>query len=188
MQSDRNGAPEDASMEDTASSPESMGAADQPAGGEPTGEMDRLRADMTSLNERHLRLAAEYDNYRKRTERERREVGARSQAELAGVLLDALDDLERVAGVEAASTSLETVLEGVRLVERKIARALESAGLETVDAEGAVFDPATMEALMTVPAEDPAEDEHVADVFQKGYRFNGQLLRPARVRVKKYED
>jgi molecular chaperone GrpE len=59
--------------------------------------------------------------------------------------------------------------------------------LEPIDAEGEFFDPATMEALMTVPAEHPEDEELVADVFQKGYRFKEILIRPARVRVKKYD-
>jgi molecular chaperone GrpE len=79
------------------------------------------------------------------------------------------------------------VIEGVRLVERKLLRALEEAGLEPVEAAGTPFDPEVHEALMTVPAEEPEEDDMVADVFQEGYRFKGVLLRPARVRVKKFE-
>ena len=150
-------------------------------------EFEALRAEMDALNDRHLRLAAEFDNYRKRNERERVELGARAQAELVGKLLEALDDLQRVVEVDAESTSVEALLEGVELVEKKLRRTLESAGLEPIDAEGEFFNPATMEALMTLPAERPEDDELVADVFQKGYRFRDTLIRPARVRVRKYE-
>jgi molecular chaperone GrpE len=146
-----------------------------------------LESEMTALHDRHLRLAAEFDNYRKRTERERQEVAARSQADLVGRLLDALDDLQRVAAVDAERASAATLLEGVQLVEKKLRSALEAAGLTAVEAEGELFDPQSMEALMTVEAEHPEEDEAVADVFQKGYRFRDLLVRPARVRVKKYE-
>jgi molecular chaperone GrpE len=82
---------------------------------------------------------------------------------------------------------VESLVHGVELVERKLRQTLESAGLERIAAEDAVFDPSTMEALMTVPTDSPEEDDHVADVFQPGYRYQGVLLRPARVRVKKYE-
>jgi molecular chaperone GrpE len=82
---------------------------------------------------------------------------------------------------------VESLLHGFELVERKLRTALESAGLERIAAEAAVFDPSVMEALMTVPTDDPAADDHVADVFQPGYRYQGVLLRPARVRVKKFE-
>jgi molecular chaperone GrpE len=151
---------------------------------------DRLEAaqsELSVLQDRHLRLAAEYDNYRKRSERERTESWGKAQAELVKRLLDVLDDLQRVAQFDEATTTVHALHEGVELVEKKMRAALESAGLTTVDAEGQRFDPGTMEALMTVPADSAEEDEHVADVFQKGYRFQNNLVRPARVRVKKYE-
>jgi molecular chaperone GrpE len=78
------------------------------------------------------------------------------------------------------------VVEGVKLVERKLRQALAAAGLETVEADGARFDPNTMEAVAMVAAESAAEDDVVSDVFQRGYTFRGALLRPARVRVKKH--
>ena len=146
----------------------------------------RVRGELAALNDRHLRLAAEFDNYRKRTERERSETWARSQADLAAGLLDVLDDLGRVTHVDAGAATAPSVIDGVRLVERKLLRALSAAGLEEIDAEGQSFDPASMEALMTVEADSAAEDDTVAAVFQKGYRFKGQLLRPARVQVRKY--
>ena len=149
-------------------------------------DAERAQRELAALNDRHLRLAAEFDNYRKRTERERSETWSRSQAELASALLDALDDLQRVAHVDEEATSVGAVLEGVQLVERKLQRALAAAGLEEVEAEGKRFDPASMEALMTVDAERAEDDDVVAGVLQKGYRFRGHLLRPARVQVRKY--
>ena len=151
------------------------------------GEVERMQRELSSLNDRFLRMAAEYDNYRKRTERDRAEIYQRAQGEVVKRLLDALDDLERVAD-HAETSSTQSLVEGVQLVEKKLLNALAAAGLETVDAFDKPFDPTTMEALATVAAETEAEDEHVADVFQKGYRFGSTLLRPARVRVKKYED
>ena len=133
--------------------------------------MDALRAELDALTDRHLRLAAEFDNYRKRTERERVEIGTRAQAELVTRLLEVLDDLQRVTELEEDSASVASVLEGVRLVEKKFRRTLEGAGLEPIEAEGEIFDPLTMEALMTLPADRPGDDDRVADVFQKGYRF-----------------
>ena len=149
-------------------------------------ELERARAEHAALNDRHLRLAAEFDNYRRRTERERVETWARSQAELASGLLDVLDDLQRVAHVDPASTSVEALLDGVQLVERKLQRALTAAGLEEVDPQDQRFDPASMEALMMVDAESAEQDDTVAGVLQKGYRFKDRLLRPARVQVRKY--
>lgn len=173
------------------------GIVTEPAGPEPapdaaavTGaeaELAALRAELDALNDRHLRLAAEFDNYRKRTERERGEAWVRAQADLAARLLESLDDLQRVASLQAEGASVDSVLEGIRLVEKKLRGELESAGLIAVDAEDRPFDPMTMEALMTVPAERPEDDDIVADVFQKGYLFKETLIRPARVRVRKYE-
>jgi molecular chaperone GrpE len=149
-------------------------------------EVGELRAELEALNDRHLRLAAEFDNYRKRNERERQTLAVRLQSDLVASLLDVLDDLRRVEG-ETSATS-EALLEGVRLVEKKFGSILESAGLEPIETEGKPFDPAVMEALMTVPTEDPAQDGVVADVLQPGYLFRDVLLRPARVRVLQYQD
>ena len=148
--------------------------------------LEAARAELSQIQDRHLRLAAEYDNYRKRTDRERLDAHGRAQAEIVARLLDAIDDLERVAHYDE-NVGTASLLEGVRLVDKKLRQVLEASGLEPVQAEGALFDPTTMEGLATMPAENPEEDEAVSDVFQKGYLFRGQLLRPARVRVKKYE-
>ena len=149
-------------------------------------ELEELRGELDALNDRHLRLAAEFDNYRKRTERDRESLSSRLQVDLVRPLLDVLDDLERVGS--ATEPGETPVAEGVRLVEKKFRTILEAAGLEPLDAEGKPFDPSVMEALMTVPTDDPEADDHVADVFQKGYRFGGTLVRPARVRVLKYDE
>jgi molecular chaperone GrpE len=142
---------------------------------------------MESLTDRNHRLAAEFDNYSRRVERERAEYRVRAQADLVLPLLDLLDDLQRVSGLEVSGTTVESLLEGVGLIEKKFRRALEAEGLEPIDAAGEFFNPSTMEALMTVAAETPEEDDMVADIFQQGYRFKDLLIRPARVRVKKYE-
>jgi molecular chaperone GrpE len=151
----------------------------------PEAELAQLRREFAGASDRYLRLAAEYDNFRKRSERERAELWVRAQADLAGRTLDALDDLERVSQ-HAAGATVDSLLEGVRLVERKLRSALTAAGLEPVDAEGAAFDPNSMEAVAMVGTHLPEEDDLVSDVFQRGYTFRGTLLRPARVRVKKH--
>ena len=165
-----------------ASEQETSGGPDEVAGADAAA----LRAEVDALNDRYLRLAAEYDNYRKRTDRERAELQDRAQAQLVKRILEPLDDLQRVAHYAASATTVDALLEGVQLVERNLLRALESAGLELVEAEGRPFDPEHHEALMTAPTEHEAEDDSVGDVFQKGYRFRGELLRPARVTVRKF--
>jgi molecular chaperone GrpE len=161
---------------------------DSLAAGEAQGlhaEMDELRGELSQLNDRHLRLAADFDNYRKRIERDRHATVARMQVDLVASLLGVLDDLERVAENGATATAA-AVVEGVRLVEKKFLAVLNSVGVEPIEAEGQVFDPSVMEAMATVSTDDPARDEHVADVFQRGYRMGEVLVRPARVRVLKY--
>lgn len=149
---------------------------------------EALRQELDSQRDRYLRLAAEYDNFRKRTQRERAEAGSRAQAELVGSLLEALDDLDRFAHVDPAATPAATVIQGVEMVQRKLAAVLRAAGLEAIDPQDAVFDPAVQEAMTTVPAGSPEEDHTVAQVYQRGYSFGGQLLRPARVVVRQWQE
>jgi molecular chaperone GrpE len=113
---------------------------------------------------------------------------ARAQAELAGKLLDGLDDLQRVSQYTSEDTSVEAIIEGVDLVERKLVRAMAEAGLEPFEPVGEPFDPNTMEAMMRVPTEEEGQDETVSEVFQKGYTFKDLLIRPARVSVFKDDD
>ena len=144
---------------------------------------DRALADQ---QDKYLRLAAEYDNYRKRAVRERQEASVRGQAELLRGLIDALDDLSRFAHVDPATTDTKTVVDGVAMVERKMLKTLASIGVEVINPVDQTFDPATMEAVATEPALSPEDDHVVAKVYQPGYLFNGQLLRPARVVVKQW--
>lgn len=162
------------------------GLASEPQGQQGGGEDGGLREELNAARDRHLRLAAEFDNYRKRVERERSESHVRAQAQLVEKLLDALDDLQRIADFDPATTTSQSLHEGAEMVERKLLRALESAGLEVVEAEGKPFDPTVHEAITTVATDVRDEDDTVADVFQKGYRYKGVLLRPARVRVRKH--
>lgn len=154
------------------------------AGSSAAAEME---AELAAARDRYLRLAAEFDNYRRRTERERSEGSVRAQAQLVQKLLEPLDDLQRVAHFSAENATADSLLEGIQMVERKLLRILESAGLEPVQAKGQRFDPERHEALMTTEAESAEEDETVGDVLQEGYEFKGVLLRPARVQVKKHQ-
>ena len=142
--------------------------------------------ELQDLQDRHLRLAAEFENYRKRTRRELLETRERAHAELAAHLLDVLDDLGRVATIPTDATTVEALHQGVELVERKFLKALADAGMQVIEAEGVRFDPNLHEALATLPTDDPDEDEIVAQVLVPGYRLGDRLLRPARVQVKQY--
>lgn len=147
-------------------------------------DLESLQRDLAIASDRYLRLAAEFDNYRKRVEKERTDTWGRAQADLAGRLLDVLDDLERF--IEHGERSPDPLIEGVQLVDRKLRQALGAAGLQVIEAEGAAFDPNSMEAVAMVETDSRDEDDTVSDVFQRGYSFKGMLLRPARVRVRKH--
>lgn len=150
---------------------------------------DEVRAELEELRdvrERHLRLAAEYENYRKRTRREMSEARQRAQAELTGRLLEALDDLDRFVDSTDGEIEVESLREGVEMVRRKLWKELSEAGLERMEAEGERFDPEVHDALMTTPVEEPEEDGRVSRVLIAGYRFGDRVLRPARVEVQRY--
>ena len=142
----------------------------------------RLEDQLAELRDRHVRLAAEYDNFRKRVAKERIELTDRAQAALAGKLLDVLDDLDRVESGGQLSEN-DVVQQALILIERKLRKELEAAGLERLDPVGMPFDPSLHEAVSVVPAPDPSKDHTVSATFQAGYRFKGSLLRPARVQV-----
>jgi molecular chaperone GrpE len=141
---------------------------------------------LAEQRDRYLRLAAEYDNFRKRTTKERQEASVRGQADMLRGLIDALDDIARFAHVDPATTDTRTVVDGVSMVENKLLKTLSGLGLEVLNPIGQTFDPALHEAVMTEPAASEEEDHQVGRVFQPGYLFNGQLLRPARVVVKQW--
>jgi molecular chaperone GrpE len=125
----------------------------------------------------YLRLAADFDNYRKRVARESAQLSQRANERLLNELLPVLDDLERA--LEAAEAHEEAKLEeGVALVTRSFADVLRKEGLEEVPTDGK-FDPHVHEALLSQPSE--AEEGSVIEVLQKGYRLGDRVIRPARV-------
>ena len=146
------------------------------------GRDPKLETDIAELKDRHLRLAAEFDNYRKRSARERAELTDRAQASFVSKLLDVLDDLDRLVASDP-STPLPLVREGLSAVDRKLWKQLQDAGVERIDPAGEAFDPAQHEAVSTTPAPDRSKDQTVSATFQPGYRFKGALVRPARVQV-----
>jgi molecular chaperone GrpE len=173
-----------AETNDDAAFPTNAGAQGSAAGAAaPREDVDQALAEQ---RDKYIRLAAEYDNYRKRTLRERQESHARGQAELTKQLIDALDDLGRFAHLDPSTVDAATVEQGAELVERKLLKALGAAGLQVINPVNQTFDPTQHEAVSTEPALSPEDDHVVSRVFQQGYLFNGQLLRPARVVVKQW--
>jgi molecular chaperone GrpE len=170
----------DIASTDMSSEPSSRTEGTQPQflGGQDT----RLEDELAELKDRHLRLAAEYDNYRKRSSRERAELADRAQASFVAKLLDVLDDLDRLVASDP-STPLTSLREGLSAVDRKLWKELQDAGVERIDPVGTAFDPALHEAVSTTPAPEHSKEQVVSATFQPGYSFKGTLVRPARVQV-----
>ena len=155
----------------------------EPVDGAEGVELGALEAQ----RERYMRLAAEFDNYRKRTAKEAQQARSRGQGELIKTLLDSVDDLSRFAHLDPATADCATIVHGVELVERNMLKAFAAVGVEVIDPVELPFDPNLHEAVSTQPAASPDEDHMVGQVYQRGYLLNGQLLRPARVVVKQYQ-
>jgi molecular chaperone GrpE len=162
---------------------------DPQQGGE---EEEKVRAELQDLvsglereRDEYLELArrtkADFENYRKRVSREAAEAEARGRSALARELLSVVDNLERAlaAAEQGENGAVDHITEGVRLVHEELSRVLARAGVESFEPTGEQFDPDQHEAMLTKPG---AEGE-ILEVFQKGYRLNGQVLRPARVVV-----
>lgn len=142
----------------------------------------RLEGQLAHANDRYLRLAADFDNFRKRVAKERIELADRAQAAFVIRLLDVLDDLDRLAASDPTGQS-SVVRQGIDLVDKKLRKELEAAGLERVDPVGQRFDPSVAEAVSVIAPPGAEQDHTVSATFQVGYRFKGALVRPARVQV-----
>jgi molecular chaperone GrpE len=149
----------------------------------PEAAVERLTIELAEQNERCLRLAAEFDNFRKRVERQRSEIRQNARSEVVRSILETLDNLARVTALDTTEAKVDDVISGVQMVERSLLRELESAGLTRVGSVDERFDPNDHEAVSTAAAPGEENVDFVAAVFQVGYRFGGILLRPARVQV-----
>ncbi len=157
----------------------------EPPGAESLSESEVMR-EMIPL-EQHQRLLAEFDNYRKRTDRERERTGFWARAELLREILPVLDDMNRARG--ALKPKEKTFdRDGILIIMDRLAEVLKGEGLELIEtSSGDVFDPEIHEAVLTVPSAELPEGR-VADVLEKGYRVGDRLLRPAKVVVTRAPD
>lgn len=149
-----------------------------PDGADPT----ELQQERDDLYDRLLRVTAEFDNYRKRTDRERRLLSESAGADVIQDLLPVLDDLERA--LDAATEADDAFREGVQLIHRQLLEVLRRRGVEPIESVGQLFDPNWHEALAQEPADGHADGEVVGEV-RRGYRIGERLLRAAMVRVAK---
>ena len=144
-----------------------------------TAERDRLAAEKAELYDHWVRRQADYENLRKRTDREKAEIREYAGMEVARSLLEVLDNFERALSVECAD---KDYAKGMELIRQRLFDTLVKLGLEPVPSAGGKFDPHVHHAVETVQTDD-VEDQTLLAELQKGYNFRGRLLRPAMVRV-----
>jgi len=165
---------------DAVSAPEEPQASDQVMDSAALAlQIAQIEQEKSELSDQLLRRLAEFDNYRRRTEREKCEIADSVAGEVVKPLLAILDDFERALKVECASVDYAR---GVELIYQRMSDSLKKLGLEPVQAEGQPFDPNLHHAIEMVETEDVEDHTVVADLL-KGYTFRGRLLRPSMVKV-----
>lgn len=148
---------------------------------EKTEEQERqeLEEEVEELERSLKKVMADFDNYRKRMMREKKNIIERATEDLMTDLIEVLDDFERAMENEDEMDS-----KGVEMIYDKFKKALKEHGLEEIECEGKTFDPNFHECLMSVEDEDHEEDE-IIEEFQKGYKLNDKVIRPSKVKVAK---
>jgi len=142
-------------------------------------EEEKLKAELADSKDKYLRLMAEYDNFRKRSAKERLDISASVKADTLSDMLPVLDNFERALGTE---TQDEAYKQGIEMIFKQFSDALTKLGIEAIDPVGEVFDPNIANAVNQI--EDPELGENVvAQVFQKGYRIGDKVIRYAMVVV-----
>tara|TARA_B100001109_G_C18848143_1_gene467885 strand:+ start:261 stop:812 length:552 start_codon:yes stop_codon:yes gene_type:complete len=156
---------------------------------ENTNEETKVEKELTpeekynELNNRFLRLYAEFENYRKRTNKERLDLITNANSDLLKDLIPVIDDFERAITNNADADDIEGIKEGFSLIYNKYKGLLQSKGLKAMEAKGEVFDPELHEAIANLPTEDKKMKGKVIDDVEKGYFLNDKVLRFAKVVV-----
>ena len=147
-----------------------------------SAEIEALKVALAEANNRHLRLMAEFDNFRRRSAKEQLELIETANGKLLEKLSEVQDNFERAFAAENKAQDLEAFEKGMQMIYNQFAKVLTDAGLEQIDPTGNEFDPNLHEALMQQPSETIPEG-HVVTVFQKGYKLKNKILKTAKVIV-----
>ena len=142
-------------------------------------QLESLAAEKADLHDRLLRRQADFENLRRRSEREKQEIHEFAAMSTLAAILPVMDDFERAL---AADCSDKEYAKGIELIRQRLYEALEKVGLEPIPTEGQKFDPNVHHAVQTVETGE-VEDHSIVEELQKGYNFRGKLLRPAMVKV-----
>lgn len=148
-----------------------------------TDKMALLEEELAQMKDKYLRQVAEFDNYRKRTIKEKAELILNGGEKVLGAMLPVLDDLERAMANIENSDDVTTLKEGVELIIDKLMKTLSAQGLKKMDTVGAEFDTDYHEAVALIPAQEDAQKNHVIDCVQQGYMINEKVIRHAKVVV-----
>ncbi|MGO4290068.1 nucleotide exchange factor GrpE [Chitinophaga sp. RAB17] len=148
-------------------------------------ELEKKEQEVNEIRDKYLRLQAEFDNYRKRTARERIELMQTASKEVIISLLDVLDDSDRASKQLENATDFEAVKDGILLVFNKLKATLQAKGLKPMESIHTSFDPDLQEAITEIPAPTPELVGKVVDVLQPGYYLSDKLIRHAKVIVGK---
>lgn len=146
-------------------------------------KLEAANEEIATLKDKYLRQVAEFDNYRKRTMKEKTELILNGGEKVLNALLPVLDDLERATQSFEKSDDVNTLKEGVSLIIDKLNKALTSQGLQKMDTVGKAFDTDYHEAVALIPAQQEEQKNHVVDCVQSGYMLNDKVLRHAKVVV-----
>ncbi|WP_027963483.1 nucleotide exchange factor GrpE [Halalkalibacillus halophilus] len=145
-------------------------------------EVEQLQLEKQALQEKVVRLQADFDNHRKRAKKEKEMDLKYKSQDLATELVPVLDNFERALQTEVNDESSQTFVDGMKMVYGQLTQALEQAGVEEIEAEGVEFDPQKHQAIMQV-SEEGYESNQVIEVMQKGYQLKDRVIRPAMVKV-----
>ena len=145
--------------------------------------LEAAKKELAEQKEAYLRLAAEYDNFRKRSAKEKDEIYPNAKAEVVAKFLPVFDNLERALQVEVSEESAKAIKTGVEMVEKQLREVLEKLGVEEIEALGKEFDPNLHNAVMQEEAEEGQESGIVKEVLMKGYKTKDRVLRHSMVKV-----
>lgn len=141
-----------------------------------------LEKDYEALKEKMLRLSAEYDNFRKRTQREKAADLKYKAQDLATDLVPVVDNFDRALQTKPDEKSVDSFYDGMQMIYRQLMQALNQAGVEEIETEGETFDPNFHQAVMQVE-DDQYDSQAIVETLQKGYRLKDRVIRPAMVKV-----
>ena len=148
--------------------------------------LEKAEKEAAENYDKFLRISAEFENYKKRSVKDRADVAKYANEQLIRDILPIMDSMERALEHVSNSDDLNAFIEGLKLIQEKLSMTLEKNGVEKIETANRDFDPNYHEAMLQVDTNEPDSDNKIAEVFETGYLLNGRLLRPAKVSILKH--